>query len=305
MHKHLVPPRLRPGDTIAVVTPSSTPEMAALRRGVKEIEKRGYRVVLGKNVGKKCDHLAGRDFDRLNDLHDAFRNPAVKAIFCARGGAGATRLLDRLDYALIRLNPKIFVGYSDLTAPQLAIHAKTGLVTFSGPMVATDFDGGLPKFTAKHFWPLVELPEPPRFHLRKPLEFLGSRPAQGPLLGGTLSILQTLLGTPYAPTFDGALLVLEDIDEETRRIDRMLAQLRLAGIWERIAGVVFTTWSDCGPRASLRTTLRHYAKMLKGRPAVFGLPYGHVDEKVTIPQGVMARIDPRKGVLEMLEGAVK
>lgn len=301
----LKPPRLRPGDTIAVVAPSSAPDRAALRRGVKEIEKRGYRVVLGANVGRKCDHLGGRDYDRLADLHAAFRDPAVRGIFCARGGAGATRLLDRLDYALVRRHPKVFVGYSDLTAPQLALHAKTGLVTFSGPMVATDFDGGLPPFTARHFWPLVELPEPPRFHLKKPLEFLGTRPAQGPLLGGTLSILQTLLGTPYAPSFDGALLVLEDIDEETRRVDRMLAQLRLAGIWNRIAGAVFTTWSDCGPRGPLRTTLLHYAKMLKGRPCVFGLPYGHVDAKVTIPQGVTARIDPRKGAFEVLEGAVR
>jgi muramoyltetrapeptide carboxypeptidase len=300
----LKPPRLRPGDTIAIISPSSTPDMPALRRGVREIEKRGYRVVLGRHVGAKCDHLAGRDFDRLEDLHAAFANPDVKGIFCARGGAGGTRLLDRVDYGLIKHNPKVFVGYSDLTALQLAIRAKTGLTTFSGPMVATDFDGGLPKFTERNFWPQVELPEPPRFHHKKNIEIRGTVASQGPLLGGTMSILQTLLGTPYAPSFNGAILFLEDIDEEVRRIDRMLAQLRLAGIWDRIAGVVFTTWSDCGPRASLRTTLNHYAKMLKGRPAVFGFPYGHIDEKVTLPQGVMARIDPRKGVFELLEGAV-
>lgn len=303
--KLLKPPRLRPGDTIAVISPSSTPDMAALRRGVREIEKRGYRVVLGRHVGAKCDHLAGRDRDRLDDLHRAFADPKVKAIFCSRGGAGGTRLLDRIDYDLVRRNPKIFAGYSDLTAVQLALFAKTGLVTFSGPMVATDFDGGLPPFTAKHFWPAVELPQPPQFQLRKSLEVVGTVAAQGPLLGGTMSILQTILGTPYAPSFDGAILFLEDIDEEVRRIDRMLAQLRLAGIWDRIAGVVFTTWSDCGPRASLSTTLHHYAKMLKGRPAVFGFPYGHVDDKVTLPQGVTARIDPRSGVFELLEGAVR
>jgi muramoyltetrapeptide carboxypeptidase len=299
------PPRLRPGDLIAVVCPSSPVSMPALRRGVKEIEKRGYRVVLGKHVAAKCDHLAGRDYDRLSDLNEAFRNPAIKAVFAARGGAGGTRLLDRLDYAAIRKYPKIFVGFSDLTAPHLAIYRKTGLVTFSGPMVATDFDGGLRPFTARHFWPLVELPQPPVFRFKKPLEFLGDRPAQGPLLGGTLSVLQTLLGTPFAPSFDGALLVLEDIGEEVRRVDRMLAQLRLAGIWDRVAGVVFATWSGCKPRAALDRTLRHYAKMLKGRPAVFGVPYGHVDDKVTLPMGVTARIDPRKGRFEVLEGAVR
>ncbi|KAF0244275.1 MAG: muramoyltetrapeptide [Planctomycetota bacterium] len=299
------PPRLRPGDLIAVVCPSSAPSMPALRRGVREIEKRGYRVLLGKHVAEKCDHLAGRDIDRLTDLNEAFRNPAIKAIFCARGGAGATRLLDRLDYAAIRRFPKIFVGYSDLTAPQLAIFHKTGLVTFSGPMVATDFDGGLRPFTARHFWPLVELPAPPQFCFKKPLEFLGDRPAQGPLLGGTLSVLQTILGTPYAPSFDGALLVLEDIGEKVHRVDRMLAQLRLAGVWDRIAGAVFATWTDCKPRPALERTLRHYAKLLKGRPAVFGVPYGHVDDKVTLPMGVMARVDPVKREIAMLEGAVE
>ncbi|MEK7469563.1 MAG: LD-carboxypeptidase [Planctomycetota bacterium] len=299
------PPRLRPGDLIAVVCPSSAPSRPALRRGVREIEKRGYRVVLGKHVGEKSDHLAGRDLDRLTDLNEAFRNPAIKAIFCARGGAGATRLLDRLDYEAIGKYPKIFVGYSDLTAPQLAIWHKTGLVTFSGPMVATDFNGGLRPFTARHFWPLVELPEPPTFHFKQPLEFLGDRPAQGPILGGTLSVLQTLLGTPYTPSFDRALLVLEDVGEEVRRVDRMLAQLRLAGIWDRIAGAVFTTWSDCKPRPALDHTLRHYAKMLKGRPAVFGVPYGHVDDKVTLPMGVTARIDPVKRTFEVVEGAVR
>jgi muramoyltetrapeptide carboxypeptidase len=299
------PPRLRPGDLIAVVSPSSAPKMPALRRGVREIEKRGYRVVLGKHVGEKCDHLAGRDLDRLTDFNDALRNPAIKAVFAARGGVGGTRLLDRLDYAAIRKFPKILVGFSDLTAPHLAIYAKTGLVTFSGPMVATDFDGGLRPFTARHFWPLVELPQPPQFHFKKPLGFMGDRPAQGPLLGGTLSVLQTLLGTPYAPSFDGSLLVLEDVHEEGYRVDRMLAQLRLAGIWDRIAGVVFATWSGCRPKAALDRTLRHYAKMLKGRPAVFGVPYGHVDDKITLPMGVMARIDPAKRRFELVEGAVR
>ena len=277
--------------------------MPALRRGIREIEKRGYRVLPGRHVGERCDHLAGPDKSRLDDIHDAFRNPDVRAVFCARGGTGCTRLLDRIDYDLLRNNPKIFVGYSDLTALQLAILAKTGLVTFSGPMVATDFDGGLPPFTARHFWPLVELPQPPVLALPK-LESAGRGVAQGPLIGGTLSILQTVLGTPFCPDFTGAILVLEDVGDEVRRVDRALAQLRLAGIWDRIAGAVFATWSDCGPKRALRRTLAHYAKMLNGRPAVFGVPYGHVDRKLTLPQGVPARIDAGKGTLEILEGAV-
>lgn len=298
------PPRLRPGDTIAVISPSSAPAMPTLRRGMKELERRGYRVVLGKHVGEKCDHLAGRDWVRLQDLHAAFADPDVRAIFAARGGAGGTRLLDRVDYGIVKRHPKILVGFSDLTAIHLAIYAKTGLVTFSGPMVATDFDGVRP-FTARNFWPLVELPQPPQIFLKRPLEFAGRRPAQGPLLGGTLSVLQTLLGTPFAPDFTGAILVLEDVNEEARRVDRMLAQLRLSGIWSRVAGVVFASWAGCGPRPALMRTLRHYAKMLDGKPVAYGLPYGHVDDKVTIPWGVPARLDPRAGTFALLEGAVE
>ncbi|MBI2923263.1 MAG: LD-carboxypeptidase [Planctomycetes bacterium] len=304
MPTYVKPERLRPGDTIAVIAPASAPDLRALARGVREIEKRGYRVKLGKHVGERCDHLGGRDTHRLADLHAAFRDPSVRAVFCARGGAGCTRLLDRIDYDLVRRHPKIFAGYSDLTAPHLTFLARARLVTFSGPMVATDFDGGLSPFTARHFWPLLELPQPPALSPGK-LRFAGKGSAQGPLVGGTLSILQTLLGTPYAPSFAGALLVLEDIGEEVRRIDRMLAQLRLAGIWQKIAGAVFTTWTDCRPAGALKRTLDHYVKALDGRPAVLGVPYGHVDDKITLPMGVTARIDAGKARFEILEGAVR
>ncbi|NUN48771.1 MAG: LD-carboxypeptidase [Candidatus Brocadiae bacterium] len=301
----LLPPRLRPGATIAVISPASTPDPAALRRGIREIEKRGYRVRVGRFAGEKSDHLAGRDIDRLADLHDAFADPAVGAVFASRGGTGCTRLLDRVDYALIRRHPKIFVGYSDLTALQLALFARTELVSFSGPMVATNFDGGLPAFVERHFWPLLELPQPPQVVLGKPLTGAGRGAAVGRILGGTLSILQTVIGTPYAPSFDGAILVLEDVGEEVRRIDRTLAQLRHAGIWERIAGVVFATWSDCTPQPALLRTLRHYAGLLGGRPALFGLPYGHVDRTLTLPIGGMGRVDAGKGTFEILDGAVR
>jgi muramoyltetrapeptide carboxypeptidase len=298
----MLPPRLKPGETISVISPASCPDRAALRRGIRTLEARGYRVVTGKHLGEKADHLAGRDWSRLEDLHAAFADPAVRAIVAARGGSGCTRLLDRVDYRLISRNPKILVGYSDLTALQLAILAKTGLITFSGPMVATDFDGLRP-FTARHFWPLVELPQPPALSLKRPLEFAGRGVAQGPIVAGTLSILQTILGTPYMPALDGAILVLEDIHESTHRIDRMLAQLRLAGVWDRVAGVVFATWADCSPRAALERTLRHTANLI-GKPVAFGLPYGHVSDKLTLPQGVPARLDATRRTLDLLEGAV-
>jgi muramoyltetrapeptide carboxypeptidase len=298
----IFPPRLRPGDLLAVVAPASAPALPALRRGARELERRGYRVRLGRHVGERCDHLAGLDRHRLEDLHEAFADPDVRGILCARGGTGCTRLLDRVDYALVRRRPKVLAGFSDITALQLALLAKTGLLTFSGPMVATDWDGGLPPFSARHFWPLVELPGPPRFAFES-LEGLSPGIAQGRLIAGTLSVLQTVIGTPYAPSFDGALLVLEDVNEEARRVDRALAQVVLAGIWGRVAGVVFATWSGCGPRGALERTLRHYAKK-SGKPCAAGLRYGHVDRKVTLPQGVLARLDANEGRLELLEGAV-
>lgn len=150
--KVIKPPRLKKGDTIGIITPASTPDnLERINEGVKYFERLGYRVILGKNVGKYYGYLAGTDEDRLEDLHSMFADKNVKAIFCARGGYGTIRLLDRINFNLIRKNPKIFVGYSDITALQLAIFRKTGLVTFSGPMAAVDFAGEVNSFTEEVF----------------------------------------------------------------------------------------------------------------------------------------------------------
>ncbi len=254
--RNLVRPKaLRAGDTVGLITPSSyvsDPDRIALA----ERTARYFGLVpkFGKNVRRRDGYLGGTVEDRVEDLHAMFRDPEVKAVFAIRGGYGASQLLDRIDYDLIRANPKIFLGYSDITALHLAIQKRSGLVTFHGPVVLSRFTAFTQTYFRKALFetePMGRLTNPPDSDPLRPEHALRTvRPgnARGVLSGGNLTLISTTMGTPYEIETAGRILFLEDVDEEPYRIDRMLTQLRLAGKLDAAAGVIFGECQDCRPR---------------------------------------------------------
>ncbi|GIU73674.1 MAG: peptidase U61 [Bryobacteraceae bacterium] len=316
----LVKPRaLRPGDTVGLITPStyvSDPDRLWLAQWT--IEQLGLRCRMGRNVGRREGYLAGTVRERVEDLHAMFADPEVKAVFCVRGGYGAAMLLDSIDYGLIRRNPKIFVGYSDITALHLAIHRLARLVTFHGPVVLS----GLSDFTIEHFRralfetkPLGRLanpPEPRPIRPRHPWRAVRPGRARGPLVGGNLTLISTTLGTPYEIQTEGAILFLEDVGEEPYSIDRMLTHLRLAGKLRGIRGLIFGECSGCRPREfqpGFESTFStgEVVQRILGEldvPVLSGLVIGHTDDQLTLPLGVMAELDADAGTLTIEEAAV-
>ncbi len=288
---------LRPGATIAVVAPGSAPrDPAKLEAGIAHLEARGYHVARARPAYAPRGYLSGPDAERLAELNGALRDPQIDALFCARGGYGCLRLLPGLDYAAARAHPKLLVGYSDITALHLALYARAGWPGLSGPMVAVEWHA-IDADTERLFWPLAKgaAPQPllgPGGEALRP-----ERPgtAEGVLLGGNLSVVTRLVGTPYLPPLEGAILFLEDVGEPPYRIDAMLAHLKLAGVLRRLGGLVlghFTGWEEKAepPTLSLHDVLADYVADL-ACPVASGLAYGHVPRKSTVPLGVRARLE--------------
>jgi muramoyltetrapeptide carboxypeptidase len=309
----LKPPRLKSGDLIGLICPAGPlTDPGQLERGVRYLETQGYRTAVGRHALKIHGFLAGTDEDRLADLHAMFAHHEIKAILCVRGGYGTSRLLPRVDYSLVARHPKILVGFSDITALQLALWKKCRLVTFHGPMLRADLTGPVDPFTEEAFWEILTSPcqPPPRAFAEAEwtLRYPGS--ATGRLLGGNLSLVISLLGTPFAPDFRRALLILEDVAEEPYRIDRMFVQLANAGILQRVSGILTNAFNHCQPRNPGRPSFRVEEVLaeqacLWQKPFVTGLPFGHVARKFTWPIGIRARIDATHRRLALLESAVR
>jgi muramoyltetrapeptide carboxypeptidase len=317
--KLIRPKALRAGDTVGLITPSSyvsDPDRLALA----ERTARYFGLVpkFGNNVRKRDGYLGGTIEDRVEDLHSMFRDPEVKAVFAIRGGYGACQLLDRIDYNLIRGNPKILLGYSDVTALHLAIQKHAGVVTFHGPVALARFTPYTQTYFRKALFetePIGRVTNPPDSDPLRPAHVLrtvcpGS--ARGPLSGGNLTLISTTMGTPYEIETAGRILFLEDVDEEPYRIDRMLTQLRLAGKLHAAAGVIFGECQDCRPRdfkPSFDSTLStgEVVDQILGRlrtPVLSGLTIGHTEDQLTLPLGVMAHLDTDKGGLSIEEAGV-
>ena len=309
----LKPPRLKSGDLIGIISPASRiakPER--IDQGIAYLEHRGYRTTRGKHILNTHGYLAGTDEERVADLHAMFANPEVKAIMCIRGGYGTPRLLSLVDYRLIARNPKIFVGYSDITSLQLAIWKRCGLITFQGPMVGVDMPDQPDAPTEELFWHLLTSPKK-----AGPVIPPGTLPvtlrkgkATGRLLGGNLAHLAGAVGTVHMPSFKDALLFIEDIGEEPYRIDRMLTQLRHAKILDQVKGILGGQFTDCEIKDASKPTLTVDEVLQEfGRtcppPFLAHLPFGHEAHKMTIPMGLRAKVDAGAGTLEFLEGAVK
>ncbi len=312
--RFIKPERLRKGDVIGVISPASSPlDPGKLDSGVKYIERVGYRVEIGRNVGKVNGYLAGSDKERADDLNSMFKNKNVKAIICVRGGYGAFRILHWINYKLIRNNPKIFVGFSEITAIQTAILHKAGLITFAGPMVASDFANDVSSYTEDLFWRLLTSNKKLgriKYPDQTKLSGITKGSTTGRVLGGNLAVFNALIGTPYFPILKDRILLLEDVAELPYKIDRMFNQLKMIKVFNKIKGLVLGRFVDCYEHDPMKKTLtlgevmEDYLNELN-IPVVYTFPHGHIKDKVTVPIGLNIKINATKGFVEYNEGAVK
>jgi len=294
------PPALRPQDRVAVIAPASGFERSAFEAGLAVIAGR-YRAEYGAGIFERHRYLAGSDARRLTELQAVLADPAIRAVFCIRGGYGATRLLARLARHAPIGTAKPLVGFSDITALHLWLQAH-GRISFHGPVLTQ-----LPRLTSSAHTRLFELLESarPAAALTGTAAYVGGT-AEGPLLGGNLSVLTRLLGTPFMPPLDGAILLLEDQGERPYRLDRMWTHLKLAGIFERVRGIALGSFTGCDEPDAGHTSaevLRELAQS-EGLPCVAGLPIGHGDLNEPVPLGVRVRLEADAAMLTFLEPAV-
>jgi len=314
--KNKYPTKLNPGDTVALISPcAATFTQEPIDIAVEALEKCGLKVKKGKHLMANEGHLAGTDKQRASDLNNAFADDDISAVICLRGGSGAARVLPLIDYNTIKKNPKIIVGYSDVTALLLSIYAKTGLVTFHG-------QNGIASWTElarKYYFGLLfenkqltfekpDLPEANWVRKRGRTRTIQKGTASGILMGGNLTVLCGMLGSDYLPDFKGAILFLEDTNEELYRIDRLMAQLMLAGILDNISGFIFGHCTNCQPGRGYGTStfdqiMDHYIKPLE-IPAFSGAMIGHIESQFTLPLGIKTEMDAEKGTFKLLEKAL-
>ncbi len=298
------PPALRPSALVGVLAPASPVRKEFVDRGVAELERLGFRVRVGTNLYRRGRYTAGSAEERLEDWIELWEDPEVTAVFCARGGYGSMELLSRLPVERIRACPKVLLGASDVTALHSFLASQADLVSFHGPMVAQQIARGL--YDADNLLSILGSREPyGRFDVAS-IEVLHTGSAEGPLLGGCLSMLVALVGTPYLSSFRDGILFVEDTQTKPYQIDRMLTQLRLAGHLDGVRGMVFGEMPGCEQHPdqgyTLQEMLRDWTAHL-GIPVLFGFPSGHtVSRALTIPLGARARLD--KEGLTLLEGAV-
>lgn len=303
----LIKPRaLEFGDTIGVIAPASPPKEARyIDPAIAALKTMGFKVKLGSAARKRTGFLAGSDHERADDINRMFADKQISGILCLRGGYGAARTLDKLNYGVIKRNPKILCGFSDITALHLAIFKKSGLMTFHGPTLLTLLG---PKersdYTLTSWLRSVMVAEPygdvrrgmPKKYSKARTLLKGT--ASGALVGGNLSIITSLVGSEYLPSFSGKILFLEDVNEAPYRVDRALTQLLLSGALRGVKGIAI---GDFGGTGDFESVFRDRLSSLKV-PVITGLPIGHIDDFATVPQGALARIED--GTLSIIERAL-
>ncbi len=314
--KTIKPAALKRGDTIGLVCPAYSAFIKEeVTIAVEGLQTMGFKVVLGKHVFDRYGNLAGKDEDRAADINEMFANKSVNAIMAMHGGWGSARILSLLNYDTIKNNPKIFIGYSDITALLLGIYSQTGLVTFHGPVGSSTWNA----FTVDYFKNTLidgnatRMSNPIRkgdalVQMEDRIYTIHSGKASGKLIGGNLTVLSHILGSTYVPDFKGAILFIEDVQEDTYRIDRMMTQLKITGILNQLAGFVFGKCTDCPPSKNygsltLEDIFEDHIKPLK-IPAFSGAMIGHIKDKFTVPIGIEATIDADEGTIKLKESAV-
>ncbi len=309
----LKPPPIEKGAGIALVVPAGPVSDAEIQQTIKALERDGYTPIPLIPTAPRRGYLSADDNARVSTFNMALNDPRVDAILCMRGGYGTPRNLDAIDYEALRKNPKPIIGYSDITALLLAIRRQTGLVVFHGPMgkELAIRSSGFTDFTAKHFWGIFQERNPlfARWgYVEKSSRTVIGGVAEGVLTGGNLSLIAATMGTPYEIDTRDAILFIEDVSEKPFRIDRMLAQLRLAGKLREVRGILLGSFQNCvGPEASLTLdeVFLDYFRDL-GVPVLGGYPAGHgLADHAVLPLGVRVRLDADKGTLSLLESPVR
>lgn len=306
------PSKPRLGSKWGLIAPGSPVPKQRIRQAEENVRKLGFVPVVGRHASKEYGFLAGTDEERLDDLLSMFADPDIEAVWCLRGGYGCSRLLPHIDYNLIQANPKPLIGYSDITALHFAFYARCNLLSFHGPISAAQFgpynQEHLTKTWQADSWTIRPYKEHQNMGVSKTeyrAESLIRGQATGRLIGGNLSLLAALAGTPYSPSYRDKIVFIEDIGELPYRLDRMLVQLRQATDFEDAAGYVLGVFKDCKPESSdrslgLKETLAGQFMPL-GKPMAYGLPFGHVEEQVTLPQGAQAHFNAGTMELTILE----
>jgi muramoyltetrapeptide carboxypeptidase len=310
----ILPKKLKKGDTIGLITPSAPITKEQLNETVKKLEKLGFKTYYKDSVLSEYGYFAGKDQERADELMSMFTNKEVDGILSVRGGYGAIRILDMLDYEAIKQNPKVFMGFSDITAFLNAIYSKTGLVTFHGPLgisTYTDFSWVVFKSVAmepksRYLYPYFREPdeaENPEFDLYT----INSGKATGNLIGGNISVLDSMTGTEFEPDFADKIVILEEVEEKTYKVDKMLVHLLQATNLKDAAGIAFGTFKDCNindePKLTLKQAIEDLFKPLD-MPIIYGLPFGHILFNITIPLGIRAQLNANKNTLKLLDFAV-
>ncbi|RAI91682.1 S66 peptidase family protein [Algoriphagus yeomjeoni] len=311
--KTLLPKAIKKGDTVGLIAPSAAmADRMQFTFAQEALEALGFQVKLGENLKNRYGHLAGTDEERAGDLNEMFSDKDIKAIICIRGGSGAARILPMIDYKSIAKNPKPLLGYSDITALHCAIHAQTGLITFHGPMGSSTWNS----FNVKQFEKVFIEKEKVTFeniHAESDdlvvksnrIQTLKGGTAEGKILGGNLTVLTAISGSPYYPDFKDAILFIEDVGEDPYKVDRMMSTLKLNGTLDQIKGFVFGQCSDCEPGGgygslTLDQVLDDYILPLK-IPAYSGAMIGHISKQFIIPVGANVQMDADKGTISLLD----
>lgn len=300
------PPALKRGDTIGLVAPASPIyEPSVFNKMLEDVQSLGFKIKLGKHVQERNGYLAGTDIERAQDVMDMFEDPEVDGIICIRGGWGSNRMLEHLDYDLVRRNPKVFCGFSDITSLHMAFYTQSGLHTFHGPVGKSVWN----EYTSMAFRQVVEQGIRSTFRIPRDTDesfTITSGKSRGKLFGGNLTVLVSMIGSDYLPSFESSILFLEDIGESVYRIDRMLTQLKLAGILDQLSGFIFGKCTDCteGENSlSLAQVFKDHISPL-GIPAFYGAMISHEDNNLTLPIGIEAEMDSQNKTIRLLESAV-
>lgn len=309
----LLPLPIKRGDLVGLISPSAaTSERIQIQFAVEALEALGFRVKQGENLANRRGHLAGTDDERANDLNTMFGDPEVKAVICIRGGSGAARILPLINYDLIRNNPKPILGYSDITALHHAIYAQTGLITFHGP----NGTGSWNSFNVGQFEKIFfeqaqvtfknERVEEDDLVIKKNrIQTIFPGKATGVLIGGNLTVLTALAGSPYIADFTDKILFLEDVGEEPYRVDRMMSTLKLMGALDKIKGFIFGQCTDCDPSSgygnlTLDQIFDDYIVPLK-IPAYRGAMIGHIPKQFILPMGATVTLNAGEGTIQLDE----
>ncbi|GAB1475475.1 LD-carboxypeptidase [Bacillota bacterium] len=313
----LRPKRLHKGDTIGVISPASPSERKSeIKRAVETLEEWGYKVVVGKNVNKCKGFVAASEEERASDFNEMFLRDDIDAVFVTQGGYGSAQIIRLIDFEVVRKNPKIFTGFSDITSLHLALHKFSDLVTFHGPGMSRFNSEDLTDYTKEYFFKAVSETEPigniPPADKKKWIHTIGSGTAEGPLIGGNLTLICASLGTPYAIDTKDKILLIEDVDTEPWIFDHMLSHLRNAGCLDHLKGIVVGECQDCVPfkhnpgfycDVSVEDVLEYYLRPLN-IPVLYGLPFGHTKDLATLPLGLSVRLDADRKTFEVLESGV-